>query len=173
MKVIVEAAVGVVTGAVKVTVAEAACVAVGESVSVDGLAVTPEGRPEMEMLTEPLKELSDEAVMVTAVLVAPAVKDSEPGAAVREKSGVGFGVELPPHESNREMTVRAGRRRSTLAKECMGTGASKTNSTVSRRKSARVTELSFGCGRRRNYVVRESVILSCYVWISGWLDKIR
>lgn len=94
----VGAAEAVVTGAVKVTVAVADCAAVGVSVSVDGLAVTPEGRPEMETETEPLKEFSEEAVMVMALLVVPAVKESEAGEAERVKSGVGLGVESPPQE---------------------------------------------------------------------------
>jgi hypothetical protein len=99
------AAAGVVMGAVNVTVAEADCMDVGESVSVDGLAVTPEGRPEMETEMLPVKELSEEAVMVMALLVAPAVKESEAGEAEREKSGVGLGEESPPQERRRQMAV--------------------------------------------------------------------
>ena len=98
VKMIVGAADGVVMGAVNVTVAEADCVGVGLRVSVEGLAETPEGRPETVTETEPLKELSEEAVIVMALLVVPAVKESEPGEAVREKSGVGLGVEWPPQE---------------------------------------------------------------------------
>jgi uncharacterized protein (UPF0254 family) len=97
----------VVTGAANVTVAEAGCAEVGLSVSVDGFAVTPEGRPEMETETEPLKEFSEEAVMVMALLVAPAVKEREAGEDVREKSGVGLGAASPPHERRREVNTRA------------------------------------------------------------------
>lgn len=103
VKVIVGAADGVVMGAVKVTVAVADCVDVGLSVSVDGLAVTPEGRPEMDTDTEPLKELSEAAVMVMALLVVPAVTESEAGEAEREKSGEALGVESPPHERSSEV----------------------------------------------------------------------
>ena len=56
------------------------------SVSVDGLAVTPEGRPEMATETEPLKELSAVEVTVMALLVVPALRESEPGETAREKS---------------------------------------------------------------------------------------
>jgi hypothetical protein len=106
VKVMVGTVDGVVMGAVNVTVAVAACIAVGLSVSVEGFAVTPEGRPEMETETEPLKKLSEEAVRVTALLVEPAVTEREAGEAEREKSGVGLGVELPPQVLSREIAVR-------------------------------------------------------------------
>lgn len=79
-----EAEAAVVT-AVRVVVAEG-CAAV--RVRVAGLAVTPEGRPEMFTETEPLKELSAVAVTVMGLLVVPALRDSEPGETAREKSGV-------------------------------------------------------------------------------------
>jgi hypothetical protein len=84
VKVIVGVADGVVMGAVKVVVAEGWA---GVSVRVDGLAVTPEGRPEMETATEPVKEFIGLAVTVRALLVVPALRVSEPGETAREKSG--------------------------------------------------------------------------------------
>jgi hypothetical protein len=84
VKVMVGATDAVLIGAVSVVVAEG-CADV--SVSVDGLAVTPEGRPEMETETELLNELSAVAVTVMALLVVPAARDNEPGETAREKSG--------------------------------------------------------------------------------------
>ena len=75
-----------VMAAVSVVVAEGCA---GVRVRVDGLAVTPEGSPEMEMAMEPPKELSAVAVTVMALLVAPALRESEPGETAREKSGGG------------------------------------------------------------------------------------
>ena len=111
----VGAADGVVMGAVKVMVPVADCVAVGERVSVDGLAVTPEGRPEMETEMLPVKEFSEEAVMVMALLVVPAVNESEAGEAEREKSGEGLGVESPPHERKRDVRTNVAMSRATGA----------------------------------------------------------
>jgi hypothetical protein len=84
VKVIVGVADGVAMGAANVAVAEGCA---GVSVRVDGLAVTLEGSPEMETETEPLNELSAEAVTVMALLVVPALRVSEPGETAREKSG--------------------------------------------------------------------------------------
>jgi ABC-type sugar transport system substrate-binding protein len=84
VNVIVGVADGVAMGAVNVVVAEGCA---GVRVRVDGLAVTPEGRPEMETETEPLKELIALAVTVMALLVVPALRVSEPGETAREKSG--------------------------------------------------------------------------------------
>jgi hypothetical protein len=84
VKVMVGEADAAVIGAMSVMVAEGCA---GVSVSVDGFAVTPEGRPEMETETEPLKELSAVAVTVRALLVVPAARDNEPGEMAREKSG--------------------------------------------------------------------------------------
>jgi hypothetical protein len=135
VKVMVGAPEGVAMGAVKVTVAVADCVDVGESVSVEGLAVTPEGRPAMATETEPAKEFSEEAVRVTALLVAPAVKESEAGEAVREKSGVGLGVELPPQVESSEMAARDATSVSALSEVRMG-GRRSAGSTVSQREPA-------------------------------------
>jgi hypothetical protein len=49
----------------------------------------PEGSPEMVTEMEPLKELSGVAVTVMALLVVPALSDSEAGETAREKSGEG------------------------------------------------------------------------------------
>jgi hypothetical protein len=86
VKVIVGVADAAVIAAVNVVVAEG-CAEV--SVSVDGLAVTPEGSPEMAMEIEPVKELSGVAVRVMALLVVPALRDNVPGETPREKSGGG------------------------------------------------------------------------------------
>lgn len=114
VKVMVGAADAVVIGAVNVTLAEDVCADVGESVNVDWLAETPEERPEMETAIEPVKELSAEEVMVTALLVAPAFSESKAGETVREKSAVGLGVELPPQERRSRDSARAAGRRSAL-----------------------------------------------------------
>jgi hypothetical protein len=103
VKVMVDAADGVVMGAVSVTVAEG-CADV--RVRLDGLAVTPEGSPEMATEMEPLKLFCGEEVTVMALLVAPALSEREVGDAVREKSGVGLGGELPPQVVSREMAIR-------------------------------------------------------------------
>lgn len=84
VKVMVGEADAAVMVAVRVVVADD-CVAV--RVRVDGLAVTPGGRPVMETETEPLKELSGVAVMVMALLVVPALRVSAPGETAMEKSG--------------------------------------------------------------------------------------
>jgi hypothetical protein len=103
VKVMVGAAEGVVSAAAKERVAEGCA---GDSVSVDGFAVTPEGRPEIETEMEPLKELSEVAVTVMALLVVPALRESEPGDTAREKSGVGLGGAVPPQVVSREMPIR-------------------------------------------------------------------
>jgi hypothetical protein len=72
--------------AVRVVVAEGCA---GVRVRVGGLAVMPEGSPEMVTEMEPLKELSGVAVTVMALLVVPALSDSEAGETAREKSGEG------------------------------------------------------------------------------------
>ena len=84
MKVMVGVADAVVIAAVRVVVADN-CVDV--RVRVDGLAVTPEGSPEMVTETEPLKELGEVVVTVIALLVVPALRESEPGETARVKSG--------------------------------------------------------------------------------------
>jgi hypothetical protein len=104
---------GAVAAAVSVVVAEGCA---GVSVKVDGLAVTPEGSPEIETETEPVKELIAVAVTVMALLVAPALRESEPGETAREKSGVGLEEELPPQVVSRRRMVRAARKPSVLAK---------------------------------------------------------
>ncbi len=95
-----------VMGAESVVVAEG-CAEV--RVRVDGLAVTPEGRPEMATEMEPVKEFSAEEVMVMELLVVPAVRERVVGEAAREKSGVGLGVELPPQEIRSVERVRMAR----------------------------------------------------------------
>lgn len=83
---------------------------------VDGLAVTPEGSPAIETEMVPLKELSEVAVTVMALLVVPALSVSEPGDTAREKSGAGFGGALPPQVVSREMAVREARSPSALGR---------------------------------------------------------
>lgn len=85
------------------------------SVSVEGLAVTPKGRPEMVTETVPVKELTGVAAMVTALLVLPALIEIEPGETAREKSGEGWGGGLPQVVIS-ERAIRAAMIPSTLAK---------------------------------------------------------
>jgi hypothetical protein len=84
VKVMVGVADAAVIAAVRVVVAEG-CAAV--SVRVAGVAVTPEGRPLVDIEMEPLKELSEVAVTVTGPLVLPAFRETEPGETARVKSG--------------------------------------------------------------------------------------
>lgn len=84
VKVRVGVADAAVMEAVKVVVAEGCD---GVRVRVDGLAVTPEGSPEMETETLPVKEFIGVAVMVMALLIVPALRESEPGEIASEKSG--------------------------------------------------------------------------------------
>ena len=65
------------------------CAVPGERVRVDGVAVTPVGRPAMAMATVLVKEFSGFAMMLTGDPVAPAVMDSDVGDSVRVKSGGG------------------------------------------------------------------------------------
>ena len=89
----------------------------GVSVSVDGFAVTPEGSPEIETAMGPVKELIEVVVTVIALLVVPAWRVIEPGETAREKSGVGFGEELPLHVVSKETAaIRAVTRQSALAR---------------------------------------------------------
>lgn len=113
VSVTVEVADWVVLTAVSVVVAEGCA---GVRVKADGLAVTPEGRPEIETGTEPLNPFIAVIVTVMALLVAPALRESEPGETAREKSGVGLGAELPPQAVTRQMTTRAATSRSALAR---------------------------------------------------------
>jgi hypothetical protein len=85
---------GAVAAAVSVMVADGC---EGVRVRVDGLAVTPEGSPVMDTETEPPKEFIEVAATVMALLVVPALRETEPGETARAKSGVGVGLELPPH----------------------------------------------------------------------------
>lgn len=114
VKVMVGEAEATVIAAVRVMVAGCA----GVSVRVDGVAVTPEGRPEMEMEIEPLKEFIGAAVIVIGLLVVPAFSDSEPGDTVSEKSASGLGAGLP-QVASREAIVSAAMDPSALAKERM------------------------------------------------------
>jgi len=84
VKVTVSEAAAVVIAALRVVVADSE---VGVRVRVDGLAVTPEGSPEMDTATEPLKELIGVRVTVMALLEVPAFRESEAGETAREKSG--------------------------------------------------------------------------------------
>ena len=113
VRVMVGVADGTEMAAVSVMLAEGCA---GVRVRVDGLAVTPVGRPEMATEMEPLKELSAAAVTLMALLVAPAWRDSEPGETAREKSGTGFGVESPPQEVSRETASKAKTSVSALAR---------------------------------------------------------
>lgn len=61
----------------------------GVRVSVDGLAVTPVGRPVIETEIEPAKEFIGAAVTVMELLVVPALRERELGETAREKSGGG------------------------------------------------------------------------------------
>ncbi len=63
------------------------CAVPGARVRVEGVAVTPAGRPVMATLTVPAKELIGLAVMLTGDPVAPAVMESEVGERARVKSG--------------------------------------------------------------------------------------
>jgi hypothetical protein len=112
VKVMVGEADAAALAAMRVVVAESCA---GVRVRVEGLAVTPEGRPEMETVMEPLKELREVAVTVMALLVAPALRESEPGETAREKSGAGLGAE-PPQPVSRETAVRAATAKSALAR---------------------------------------------------------
>lgn len=104
VKVIVGVADGEVRAAVSVVVAE---VCAGVSVRVDGLAVTPVGSPVMETETEPLKEFIGVTVTVTALLVVPALRETDPGETAKEKSGVGSGDEWPPQVMRSGRAARA------------------------------------------------------------------
>ena len=103
VKVMVGVAEAAVASAVRVVVAEGCA---GVSVSVDGLAVTPEDRPEIETEIEPLKEFIAVAVTVIALDDAPALREVEVGETAREKSGLGLGGELP-HVVSRKSVARA------------------------------------------------------------------
>jgi hypothetical protein len=119
VKVIVGAAEEAVIGALSFVLAEG-CADV--SVSVAGVAVTPEGSPAMETETDPLKELSEVAETVTASLVAPALRESEPGETAREKSGAGLGGAFPPQVVSTEMTPRDAKSPSVLGRVRMAAG---------------------------------------------------
>jgi hypothetical protein len=116
VKVMVGAADAAVLAAVRVMVAEGCA---GVRVRVDGLGVTPEGIPEMETEMEPPNELIEVAVTVMALLVVPALRESEPGEMAREKSGVGLGGALPPQVVSREMAISDAASLSVLAKARM------------------------------------------------------
>ena len=73
----------------------------------------------MVTATVPPKLLRAEEVMVIALLVVPALRESEPGETAREKSGVGLGGE-PPQVVRRKMEARAAARPTVLAKVRMG-----------------------------------------------------
>jgi hypothetical protein len=84
VKVMVGEADTAVVAAVRVVVADGCD---GVRVSVEGLAVTPEGSPVMDTEIEPVKEFIGEAVTVMALLVVPGLRDSEVGETATEKSG--------------------------------------------------------------------------------------
>jgi hypothetical protein len=138
VKVMEGAAEAAVIAAVSVMVADNCA---GVRVRVDGLAVTPDGSPETETEIEPLKELSEAAVTVMALLVVPALRESEPGETAREKSGVGLGEE-PPQVVRRERVARAATRPSVLARVRMS-GRSSAGLTVSHDETASVIGVSF------------------------------
>lgn len=84
------------------------CAVPGERVRVDGVAVTPVGRPAMAMATVLVKEFCGFAMMLTGDPVAPAVMDSDVGDSVRVKSGAGemVAVTAAVCESIPEVAVR-------------------------------------------------------------------
>lgn len=112
VKVIVGAADAAVVAAVTVVEAE---VCGGASVSVDGLAVTPAGSPEIVTETVPAKEFIEVAVTVMALLVVPALRVREAGETASEKSGVGCGDALPPQVVRTKSAVSAAMDPSALA----------------------------------------------------------
>jgi hypothetical protein len=65
------------------------CAVPGVRVSVDGVAVTPVGRPVVAMATAPVKEFIGFAVILIGDPVRPAVMDTEVGDRVSVKSGGG------------------------------------------------------------------------------------
>src|SRR5581483_3342996 len=138
VKVMVGAAEAVVIGAVKVRLAEDCA---GVSVSVDGFAVTPEGRPEIATEIVPLNELSAEAVMVTALLVVPAFTDKLAGEAVSEKSGVDLGVELPPQVVRKRYRVKTAETRRAFTKGRMGRPEAAVGMTIARLRQWVVFEI--------------------------------
>ena len=132
MKVMVGVADAVVIAAVRVAVAEDCA---GVRVRVDGLAVTPAGSPEMETEMEPLKELREVAETVMALLVLPALSESEPGETARVKSAAGLGGGLP-QVVNAEMAARAAMTQSALARVRMAGYGGSAGVTVSRPERA-------------------------------------
>ena len=60
----------------------------------------------METDTEPVKLFVPVTVTVIAEPELPAVKLCDPGETDSEKSGAGFGVELPPHDMSRGARAR-------------------------------------------------------------------
>lgn len=84
------------------------CAVPGVRVRVDGVAVTPAGRPVVATAMVPVKELIGFAVMLTGDPVAPAVMDSDVGARVNVKSGGGemVAVTVAVCESMPDMAVR-------------------------------------------------------------------
>ena len=112
VKVMVGVAEAAVMTAVRVMLAEGCA---GVRVRAEGLAVTPEGSPEMEIETELLNPLSAVTVTEIELLVVPALRATEPGETAREKSGVGLGGELPQVMS-REREAKAATSPSALAR---------------------------------------------------------
>ena len=70
------------------------CAVPGGSVSVAGLAVTPEGSPAMVTETVPLKEFNAVARTLTGEPVVPATRVRDVGERVSEKSGGGGAAEM-------------------------------------------------------------------------------
>ena len=70
------------------------CDVPGVRLSVDGVAVTPAGRAESEMLTVPVNPLAATAEIATCWPEVPVVSESVFGLAAREKLGVGAAVTL-------------------------------------------------------------------------------
>jgi hypothetical protein len=106
VRVTVEDAEGAVMTAVSVVLCAAVCEEVGARVRVEGLAVTPVERPEMETVMEPTKELSEAAVSVMVAPAAPAVRAEEVGETVMEKSGEGVDLEPLPQAVRKMQRAR-------------------------------------------------------------------
>ena len=84
----------VLVAAVAAAVRVMLCGAPGFTVTADGVAVTPAGRPERTTAVEAVKLLIAVAVTLTCWALAPAVRAIVAGSAEREKSAAGAGLEL-------------------------------------------------------------------------------
>jgi len=94
------------------------CDVPGVSVSVDGVAVTPDGSPPIATVMLPVNPLAAVAFTATVFPEAPAVTLTVEGEAVRAKSAVGVGVPPPglPSEGEEPLPQAASRPRRPLQK---------------------------------------------------------